>query len=149
METSKLDFTLYGRSASGDIDMPITALQWRPASAQLKTPNVIVTAQADGALRHWNGSTGKLLYSMLQEPENHLYALDFNSEGTLLATGGKDHFVRVYDETTKALAMKMKGRGEVIGHSNRIYCVKFNERDYNMLASGGWDNTVKIYDLRV
>jgi len=54
----------------------------------------------------------------------------------------------VYDETTKSLAFKMKERGQLPGHSNRIFCVKFNPKDQNILASAGWDNTVQINDLR-
>ena len=60
-----------------------------------------------------------------------------------MATAGKDKFVRLYDEQTKALVLKMKEGGEKLpGHSNRIFCVKFNPFDSNMIASGGWDNTI-------
>ena len=34
------------------------------------------------------------------------------------------------------------------GHSNRIFCVKYNKVDPNMIVSGGWDNTVQKYDTR-
>jgi len=55
---------------------------------------------------------------------------------------GRDCHVRVYDETTKSLAANLKERGDLPGHSNRIFCVKFNPLDNNMIVSGGWDNTV-------
>lgn len=42
----------------------------------------------------------------------------------------------------------MKDKGEMPGHSNRIFCVKFNPNDSNMLVSGSWDNTLQIYDIR-
>ena len=42
----------------------------------------------------------------------------------------------------------MKERGDLPGHSNRIFCVKFNPIDTNILLSGGWDNTVQVYDIR-
>ena len=44
--------------------------------------------------------------------------------------------------------MKMKENGELCGHSNRVFCVKFDPVNQNMLASGGWDNTVQLYDIR-
>ena len=44
--------------------------------------------------------------------------------------------------------MSMKENGELCGHSNRVFCVKFDPVNQNMLASGGWDNTVQIYDIR-
>jgi WD40 repeat protein len=66
-----------------------------------------------------------------------------------LATAGKDRKIRIYDETTKTMAFQMKQAGDLHGHSNRIFCVKFNPNDPNMVVSGGWDRTVQIYDLRV
>ena len=114
----------------------------------MKTANVLVTAQADGALKHWHATSGKCLHKNIEDPENHLYAIDFSTDGTLLATGGKDRHVRVYDETTKSLAFTMKEKGKLIGHGNRIFCVKFNKGDQNMLVSGGWDNNIFVYDMR-
>lgn len=82
------------------------------------------------------------------EEDNHVYCLDFNNDGTLLASAGRDHKIRVYDETTKSLAFEMQELADLPGHSNRVFCVKFNKADQNMIISGGWDNTVQIYDTR-
>ena len=128
--------------------MPVTALAWRPTNATMKTANVLVPAQADGSLKHWHATSGKCLHKTNEDAENHLYALDFTLDGTLLACAGRDRHVRVYDETTKALAFSMKEKGRLMGHGNRIFCVKFNKGDQNMLVSGGWDNNVFIYDMR-
>jgi COMPASS component SWD3 len=35
------------------------------------------------------------------------------------------------------------------GHSNRVYCVKYNYNYDNQLISGGWDDTLQIWDDRV
>jgi WD40 repeat protein len=66
----------------------------------MKTANVLVTSSADGWLKHWHATSGKCLHSRQSEdnPENHLYAIDYSNDGTLLATGGKDKYVRLYDE---------------------------------------------------
>ena len=74
--------------------------------------------------------------------------MDYSANGALLATAGKDRYVRLYDEQTKSLVMKLKENKEMPGHSNRIFCVKFDPHDKNRLISGGWDNTVQIYDIR-
>lgn len=43
----------------------------------------------------------------------------------------------------------MKENGdEFPGHSNRVFCLKCNPYQPNMIATGGWDNTVQIYDIR-
>ncbi|RHY34961.1 hypothetical protein DYB32_000530 [Aphanomyces invadans] len=35
------------------------------------------------------------------------------------------------------------------GHSNRVFSVKFHPLDENTIISGGWDNTIQIWDTRV
>ena len=42
----------------------------------------------------------------------------------------------------------MKEKGKLMGHGNRVYCVKFNKGDQNILVSGGWDNNIFVYDMR-
>lgn len=34
------------------------------------------------------------------------------------------------------------------GHNNRIFCVKYNKNDPNLIASAGWDGTVIVHDIR-
>jgi len=151
-QTAKCAFTLcsyvdqYGQSD----DMPVTALRWRPQTANLKTANVLVSAQADGYLKHWHATSGRCLHQRRCEdnPDNQLYAIDYNAEGSLLATAGKDTYVRIYDEHTKSLVLKMKDRATLCGHSNRVFCVKWDPQNPNVLASGGWDNTIQMYDIR-
>jgi WD40 repeat protein len=35
------------------------------------------------------------------------------------------------------------------GHSNRVFCLKFDPLEENILYSGGWDKSIQIYDLRM
>ena len=44
----------------------------------------------------------------------------------MLGTAGKDKYVRIYDEHTKSIVLKMKEGGTFCGHSNRIFCVKWD-----------------------
>jgi len=67
-----------------------------------------VTGSADGVLKHWHATSGKCLHTVLEDPENHIYTMDFSRDGTLLAVAGRDLKIRVYDETTKSLAFTMK-----------------------------------------
>lgn len=41
-----------------------------------------------------------------------------------------------------------RGTWQNPGHSNRIFSLKFVPDDPNLLISGGWDNTILIWDLR-
>ena len=64
-------------------------------------------------------------------------------------TAGKDMHLRIYDEETQKLRTSMHSNGYMApGHSNRVYCVKYHPQDERLLLSGGWDNTVQIYDVR-
>jgi len=42
----------------------------------------------------------------------------------------------------------MKEADKFVGHSNRVFCVRFNPTNQFSLVSGGWDNTLQIYDIR-
>jgi len=74
--------------------------------------------------------------------------LDYNRDGSSLAVAGRDTYIRIYDDTTKEVKITMKSRGDIKGHWNRIFCVKFDPLDPNLLFSGGWDTTLILYDLR-
>mmetsp|Transcript_2690 Transcript_2690/g.4538 ORF Transcript_2690/g.4538 Transcript_2690/m.4538 type:complete len:324 (+) Transcript_2690:20-991(+) len=151
--SGKCAFTLsshvdkFGGSGDG---MPVTGVLWRPHSNEMKTANVLVSSHANGIIKHWHATSGRCLHQITcaEEEENHFYTMDYNPSGTVLAAAGKDRYIRLYDEQTKSLLLKMKESATLCGHSNRIYCVKFNPMDPNMIASGGWDNTIQIYDIR-
>lgn len=75
--------------------------------------------------------------------------LDFNIDGSLFATGGNDKIIKLYDDNMKTMITTMKSNSfSQPGHSNRIFSVMFNKESTNMLVSGGWDNTLQIYDVR-
>ena len=55
----------------------------------------------------------------------------------------------MYDESTKKVVKTFEeGSWQAKGHSNRIFCVKFSPDNPNTLLSGGWDQSVFIWDKR-
>ncbi|CAG9326245.1 unnamed protein product [Blepharisma stoltei] len=127
--------------------MPVTALQWRPPTSQTKTKNVLVATTADGGVLHWHATSGKILHTIRFDQENQVFCVDYDLEGKYFAVGSKDMSVRVYDESTKTIIAEMQpGWGDVIGHGNRIFSVKW--RDENTIISAGWDNNIIIWDVR-
>jgi len=58
--------------------------------------------------------------------------------------------VRIYDEATKTLQSTLSGGyGRTkAGHSNRVFSLKYSVDDPNLILSGGWDNTIQIWDVR-
>lgn len=77
-----------------------------------------------------------------------LYCLDFRKDGGLIAVGGSDHEIKIYDDLTKSVITSLKADGAInMGHANRVFSVRFTD-DPNILVSGGWDNTVFFWDVR-
>src|SRR3546814_17713180 len=70
----------------------------------------------------------------MEDPDNQIYAVDYNQDGTQLATAGRDTAVRIYDEGTKQLVTCMRGgTGYSIhatpGHSNRVFSLRYHPDD--------------------
>merc|ERR1712154_703095 len=73
-----------------------------------------------------------------------------SGSGYKFASAGKDKIIRIYDDETKKLMCSLeKGfMAKHVGHSNRIFSLKWKSDDPNILISGGWDNCVLLWDLR-
>jgi WD40 repeat protein len=157
--------------------LPVTCLRWRPLSAAggfriseatTATRNVLLAAGSDGSLRHIHATSGRVL-SAIFEADTQLYACDYRPDGGAFASAGNRKVVRVYDEETRALKVELTGgvaaaaayvvdrhTGGVAsaaltgasGHNNRIFSIAWHPTDENVLVSGGWDNTVQIWDVR-
>jgi len=149
-QTGKLAYNL---QAGSNVALPTTAIQFRPVTPTSRTKNVLLCSNAAGTVQHWHMTSGKCLHS-LDDADNQVYALDYNDEGSQFVTAGKDKVVRVFDEATKSLLLSMEGglgyssTRATPGHSNRVFSAKFKPGDPNVVVSGGWDNTVQIWDLR-
>jgi len=145
LSENKPTHIMNGAEVSG---IPITSLRWRPHTGISKTKHVLVSSCADGNVSHWHVPSGKLLHRM-SEPDNQILCLDYNTDGSNFATAGKDRKIRIYDEGTKSLLVELAGGfWQYPGHSNRIFSIKFNPQDPNIILSAGWDNTIYFWDIR-
>lgn len=125
--------------------LPVTSVRWRPGVRE-ELNNVLLCATANGAIMHWLPEEGRELNRIVL-PDNQCLCSDFNPDGSTFAVGCKDSFIRVYDEETfKPIFELANSLGERKGHSSRVFSVKWT--DENTLISGGWDNSILIWDLR-
>ena len=83
---------------------------------------------------------------LLHVADHHVgeMALDtvaFSPDGRMIASGGRDKLVRLWDAATRAnIAL-------LAGHSDWVTDVAFNA-DGSLLVSGGQDNSVRVWDTR-
>lgn len=124
-------------------EYPITNLRWKTTIGK----SILISVHADGRISQWFPTQGKILYE-LQEKDNIIMALDYHRAGTLFATAGSDNKVRIYDDETKTLAIQMEKDLTNTEHTNRIFSVCFHKTKGDLLVSGGWDNSVKFFDIR-
>ena len=125
-------------------ESPITSVKWHPF-----IQNTIVSTSASGFITSWHIETGQRLWC-IKEENNSLNSFDISPDGKSFCTGGSDFVVRTYSLTQKQLTNEMKTKsyitGQISGHENSIFSVIYV--DDNTIASGGWDNTVIIWDSR-
>lgn len=64
------------------------------------------------------------------------------SLGAFVATASDDKTLRLWDVNTGDALVEFRG------HSNFVFCAKFNPQSSNLLVSGSFDETVKLWDVR-
>lgn len=142
LTTGRISYTL----THSPENFAVTSFRFNP-----RFPRNFITISSDGLIKEWTKKDPTNTWSTKEEG-NDLYALDIHSSGAKFATGGTDAAVRVYDVPTKrlmyTLARKKFDMTSTRGHSDRVYSIKFHPTDSNLLLSGGWDNTVQIWDMR-
>jgi WD40 repeat protein len=132
-----------------EYSLPMTSLRYRPTVVGSSTRNVLISGNASGQIHHWHVTSSKTFH-VIKEQDNQVFCLDYSADGSRFASGGQDHAIRIYDEATKSLTHEMRGGygRDLTGHSNRIFAIKFAAHDPNLLLSGGWDQSILLWDLR-
>lgn len=120
----------------------ITSLAFAPDGATL------VSAGCDATMRIWDVKTGRLIRAV-KVPDNSwgekgvnsagVRSVAFSSDGRILASGGEDGDVRIWNPATGAELHILRG------HDGRVTSLTFSS-DNKQLASGSFDQTIRIWD---
>lgn len=102
---------------------------------------MLTTTGADGTLKVWDTSTGKLLHSF----EGHLAGIStvaWSPDNETVATGSDDKTIRLWNALTGKAHPKAFS-----GHHNYVYSIAFSPKG-NIIVSGSYDEAVFLWDVR-
>lgn len=122
-----------------------------------KEPNLLYAGTSEGHVYLYNVDTGDATH-IITEKANEINTLDFCVDGFNFATAGKDLAVRVYmtknnvlDKTYEGYKTntELQGQSDLEpGNTMRVYSLKFSPDNENIFITAGWDNHIKIWDVR-
>jgi WD40 repeat protein len=109
---------------------------------------LLAVSNADATIDIWNTNTGeeRSLESAIRPDFYYPEIIDmglriaFSPDGHLLATGNRDHTVRLWDVDTGAQLKVLEGQMDAVSS------VAFSPNG-TLLASGGWDGTIRLWGI--
>ena len=145
-------------SKSVTYNMPIISMKWFPYNNY--STNLLFYAHVNGYVGVLDRLSMKKIMTI--EETDEIASMDFNIDGSYLAMVGKDYTIKLYDthlnrssfnKMVKSYGCHNKchnttGNHAQILHTNRLQSVKFSNMSNDVLFTGGWDRTVKVWDKR-
>ena len=129
----------FGRRPTGKSSLEINADQQRVRNLAYSPDGAKLAAAGDGrTIGLWDAHTGELLHRLTAKPAK-IMSLAFCGD-ELLATGGSDNVVRIWDLTKPA------ERWHLSGHSGSVAALACDP-ETGVLASGSFDTTVRVWQF--
>ncbi|KIK36082.1 hypothetical protein CY34DRAFT_811588 [Suillus luteus UH-Slu-Lm8-n1] len=102
----------------------------------------MISGSRDKTTRQWDLKEGKEIEEVRDVCKEGVYAVAVSRDSRWVVTGGGDD----NRAELKACEVEMGIVKNLEGHSRRIQCIDISE-DNTLLASGSWDETVRIWNL--
>ena len=133
---------------SGKHEDAVFRLDFSPDGKQLGS------ASWDGTAKVWDVASGKEIFTLTSDPvqlydirtqeyytQTQMYDIDFSPDGKLIATGGFDNIIRLWNAET---GTKLR---TLIGHADTVKGLDFSP-DSRTLISGSADGTARLWDAQ-
>jgi WD40 repeat protein len=101
----------------------------------------IVATSCHNAIRIWDWKAGKLLKTWPGH-EGQIKALVFSSDSQLLASGGADQGLRLWNVTTGTEIACLRG------HTSDIWSIAFHPNGRELYSSSGSENLIRVWDIQ-
>ncbi|BFU19100.1 NLE domain containing protein [Entamoeba histolytica HM-1:IMSS-B] len=101
----------------------------------------ILSSSLDGTIAIWDIQNTAL--ASAYKTSKVATALDYSTVNSLIATGHNDSIIRLADPRESQITMKL-----LKSHKNLVTCVAWHPQSAYLLASAGYDNSIKIWDIR-
>lgn len=124
----------------------VTAAQsdWIRDFALSADGRIAYTVSKDGTLRGWTRE-GEMLFRILAH-EGGADSVAVHHRGSLIATGGRDKSVRLWDVESLLTGRPVLPVAMLTAHTKPVLAVAFNPQG-TMLLSGGGDNAVRLWSV--
>jgi WD40 repeat protein len=102
----------------------------------------LASGSADGTIRFWDPSSGKMIGEPLAGHTNQVLELAFSPDGSILASGSTDTTIILWDSNKRAPLL----RRPLVGHTGGVDSLAFSP-DGKVLASGSEDNNIWLWEV--
>ena len=104
------------------------------------TKNILASCSNDSTIKLWNTETGAVLWTVSCDSA----VLNIDWHDNHIASGCHNGKINVFDAQSGDCLWTARGHGD---HLNAVSSLAFKPDDPNVLVTGAWDKTVKLWDL--